>query len=112
MLKAETWGVDNFQMPIYLLALQRSVESGKMGIAPRAYAARVVALKEPEKKDHETNPPLLPDNQLFCGDEFTGMLEKIILRAGAGNFGIEPAECKGCSYPALCRIVKQIGKDE
>jgi len=112
MLKAETWGIENFQMPIYLLALQRSVESGKIGIVPRAYAARVVALKEPEKKDHETNPPLLPDDQLFCGDEFTGMLENIILRAGAGNFGIDPVDCKGCSYPALCRIVKQIGKDE
>jgi|GEM_PF-5958146 len=112
MLKSDSWGTEHFQMPIYLLALERSVNAGNLAFNPQGYTARVVALKDPQKNDREIRQPLKPDDPLFGDDEFTGMLEIIIIRAASGDFRIEPASCRACSYPAVCRVVKQAGKNE
>jgi len=88
LLEPESFGVESFQVPLYLLAAQRELPG-------RAAAATFQLLKSAERLEPREGAP---DQAALAAAVLS-----TVRRIRAGDLPIRSRDCQGCPFGAVCR---------
>jgi ATP-dependent helicase/DNAse subunit B len=99
LLEPERFGVDSFQVPLYLLAAARELPG-------RVAAATYQLLKSAERLEPVEG---LPDEAALAA-----AVVAAVGRVRAGDLPIRSRDCEGCPFGAVCRFqgVAEVGEGE
>ena len=108
-VKAEKYGDESFQVPIYLLAaLYLNKTREDLSGAGKAVASYITLKKEP--KESAVSIPASfsldgtdEDGFSFDNVEFISRMDKIVSMMKSGEFSVTPKDCVFCRYRRACR---------